>query len=84
MNDRQNEMKADKLESITRDLRRMFEMDDNSEAAANVSAALVYLDCAKLNLTEQGDYKVSQTIVACGMIDPGAEKLGIDTDRKKL
>jgi len=67
MSDRQNEMKADKLESITRDLRRMFEIDDNSEAASNVSAALVYLDCAKLNLTEQGDYKVSQTIVACGM-----------------
>ena len=48
----------------------MFEMDDNSEAASNVSAALVYLDCAKLNLTEQGNYKVSQTIVACGMKSP--------------
>ena len=65
--DKQNEMNADKLESITRDLRRMFELDDNSDAASNVSAALVYLDCAKLNLTEQGRYKVSQTIVACGM-----------------
>ena len=80
MSDGQNEIKADKLESITRDLRRMFEIDDNSEAASNVSAALVYLDCAKLNLTEHGGYKVSQTIVACGMkspLDPGAEKFGI-------
>ncbi len=66
MNDRQSEMKADKLESIARDLRRMFDIDDNSEAASNVSAALVYLDCAKLNLLELGKYKVSNTIVTCG------------------
>lgn len=61
---RKNEIKIIKLELITKKLRYLMIEDEDSETARNISAAIVYLDCAKLNLANPEKYIIAPTIVA--------------------
>lgn len=46
-------MDAKRLLEISNELRRMIVNLDESEAEQNIAAAIVYLDCARLNITAQ-------------------------------
>jgi hypothetical protein len=56
-------MDAKRLLEIANELRRMIRELDESEAERNIAAAIVYLDCARFNLTGQGKYKVIPQVV---------------------
>ncbi len=69
MTDRLKEMKADKLESIARDLRRMIaDGDEGGEIENNISAAIAYLDCARMGLVGQMKYRVVPTVVISSQV----------------
>ena len=69
MTDRLREMKADKLESIARDLRRMIAVgDEGGEIENNISAAIAYLDCARMGLVGQMKYRVAPTVVVSSQV----------------
>jgi hypothetical protein len=64
-------MDAKRLLEIENELRRMISTLDESEAERNIAAAIVYIDCARLNVTAQqtgavdGAYAVRPQVVVC-------------------
>lgn len=62
------EEELSKLEEVSMTLRRIIRDKDESETERNISNALVYLDCARLNMDQEirGDkpvYAISPVVV---------------------